>query len=114
MTKDRNPSYMLMSGGDVRNAYTVKLRNMEGRPREMEIGITGLPGATMWSDDMPRESAARVLRRKVASDTADPVRVYVIAPAQTREQDFVFTVRALDQAGGTANREARFDAPGDD
>ncbi len=112
VAKDRNPPYMLMSNGEVRNAYTVKLRNMEGRPREMEIGLQGLPGAVMWSDDMARASASRTLHRKVASDTADPVRVYVIAPARTHEQAFSFTVRALDQAGGTSARQARFDAPG--
>ena len=31
---DRNPPYMLMSDGRVSNAYTLKLRNMESRPRD--------------------------------------------------------------------------------
>jgi polyferredoxin len=31
--KDRNPPFMLLSDGSVRNAYTLKLRNMESRPR---------------------------------------------------------------------------------
>jgi hypothetical protein len=29
---DRNPPFMLMSDGSVRNAFTAKLRNMESRP----------------------------------------------------------------------------------
>jgi cytochrome c oxidase accessory protein FixG len=114
VAKDRNPTFMLMSDGAVRNAYTVKLRNMEGRPREMEIGLLGLDGAKMWSDDAPRSSAARTLRRKVAADQANPVRVYVIAPANTHPQDFAFTLRALDKQGGSDSHQAKFDAPGDE
>ncbi|MGE3691263.1 MAG: cytochrome c oxidase accessory protein CcoG [Novosphingobium sp.] len=113
VAKDRNPPFMLMSNGEVRNAYTVKLRNMEGRPREMEISLQGLPGAVMWSDDNARKDAARSLRRTVASDTAEPVRLYVIAPPDTKGQQFTFAVRALDQGGDRTSREARFDAPGD-
>src|SRR5690606_23155675 len=37
IAQDRNPPYMLMSDGSVRNSYTLKLRNMESRPREMEV-----------------------------------------------------------------------------
>jgi cytochrome c oxidase accessory protein FixG len=114
VAKDRNPPFMLMSGGEVRNAYTVKLRNMESRPRPMEIGLLGLDGATMWSDDMPRTAAARSLRRNVAADRAEPVRVYVIAPRGTAAQEFSFTLRALDQEGGSDAHQTRFDAPGDE
>ena len=111
VAKDRNPPFMLMSDGEVRNAFTVKLRNMEGRPRQMEIGLLGLDGAVMWSDDMPRSAAARSLRRTVAADQAAPVRVYVIGPLGTRGQDFSFTLRALDSEGGSDAHQAHFDAP---
>jgi polyferredoxin len=113
VAKDRNPPFMPMSDGSLRNAYTVKLRNMENRPREMEIALAGLDGAVMWSDDMPRSAAARTLRHKVAADQAAPVRVYVIAPQGTPPQDFSFTLRALDPEGGSDTHETRFDAPGD-
>ncbi len=112
VAKDRNPSFMLMSGGEVRNAYTVKLRNMENRPRRMEIGLLGIDGATMWGDDMASSSASRSLIRTVAADQAAPVRVYVIAPRGTPAQDFGFTLRALDQEGGSDAHQTRFDAPG--
>ncbi len=114
VAKDRNPAFMLMSNGAVRNGYTVKLRNMEDRPRLMEIGLLGLDAAVMWSDDMPRSAAARTLTRKVAPDRAEAVRVYVIAPRNTHEQEFSFTLRALDSEGGSDAHETRFDAPEDD
>ena len=109
--KDRNPPFMTMSDGSVRNAYTVKLRNMQNRPREMEIALVGLDKAVMWSDDMPREKAARTIRRTVAADQADPVRVYVVAPEGTAAQDFTFALKALDKEGGGDTHEVRFDAP---
>jgi cytochrome c oxidase accessory protein FixG len=111
--KDRNPPYMLLSDGSVRNAYTVKLRNMESRPRAMEIGLLGLDRAVMWSDDMPRAAAARSLRRTVTADQAAPIRIYVTAPAGVPAQDFSFTVRALDAEGGGDAHQTRLDVPGD-
>ena len=111
--KDRNPPFMLMSDGSVRNAYTIKLRNMESRPREMEIGLLGLEGAVFWSDDMPRSAASRTLRRSVAPDQAEAVRIYVATPRGTSPQDFSFTVRALDAEGGGDAHQTRFDVPGD-
>ena len=101
-----------VSDGAVRNSYTVKVRNMETRPREMEIGLDGLPGAVMWTNDMPRSAAARTLRRRVGADQAEPVRVYVVAPRDAGPQEFAFTLRALDAEGGSDSHKARFDAPG--
>lgn len=113
VAKDRNPPFMLMSDGSIRNAFTVKLLNMESRPREMEIGLLGLDGAVMWRDDMPRSAAARTLRQTVTADQADPVRVYVIAPPETPPQAFSFTLRALDRQGGGDTHQTSFDAPGE-
>jgi cytochrome c oxidase accessory protein FixG len=111
VAKDRNPPFMLLSDGLVRNAYTVNLRNMESRPRRMEIGLLGLEGATMWTDSTARDSAARTLIRTVSPDQADPVRVYVVAPRGTRPQDFTFTLHALDSQGGSDAHHTHFDAP---
>lgn len=113
VAKDRNPAFMLMSDGGIRNAYTVKLLNMENRPRAMEIGLQGLDGAVMWRDDMPRTDAARTLRHTVSADQADPVRIYVIAPPGTPAQSFSFTLRALDAEGGGDTHQTRFDTSGD-
>ena len=112
--KDRNPPFMMMSNGEVRNAYTLKLRNMEGRPRPMQVSLEDLPGATMWTDAMPRSAAAASLMIEVGADRVQPVRVYVIAPADTHEQEFAFELKALDREGAGDRSEARFDAPGDD
>jgi len=109
---DRNPPFMLMSDGSVRNAYTLKLRNMQGRPRDMEIALEGIAGAAMWTDDMPREAAKRSLVRNVPADVTDTVRLYVVAPSGTAPQDFSFVVKSLAGDGEGDVAETRFEAPG--
>jgi len=109
--KDRNPPFMLLSDGSVRNAWTFKLKNMEGRPRRMEVSLDGLPGAVMWTDTVGRDQAARSFVEEVPADTIEPVRVYVAAPKGAREGDVAFTLRALNSEGGRDRVETRFDAP---
>lgn len=109
--KDRNPPFMLLSDGSVRNAWTLKLKNMEGRPRPMAVRLDGLPGAAMWSDAMGREQASRELKLTVPADTVMPLRVYVVAPASTGEQAFAFTLTATDAEGGGDRNKANFDGP---
>jgi cytochrome c oxidase accessory protein FixG len=111
---DRNPPYMLMSDGSVRNAYTLKLRNMESRPRPMRITLEGLPGAAMWTDEIARQDAARALTVTVPADETRPVRTYVIAPPKTAGQEFRFTVTSLDEQAEKDASETRFTAPGDE
>jgi polyferredoxin len=111
---DRNPPFMLMSDGSVRNSYTLKLRNMQSRPREMEVALVGLPDAMMWSDDMARDQAARALKRKVPADATMAVRAYVIAPRGAAAQTFAFKLTVLDQQGETDRSEVRFETPGDE
>jgi cytochrome c oxidase accessory protein FixG len=113
VAKDRNPPFMLLSSGEVRNAYTLKLRNMEARPRRVEVVLENLPGAMMWTDGMAREKAARRFEMTLPADRVEPLRVYVVAPARTRQQQVAFTLTALDQERGTDRSETRFDAPED-
>jgi polyferredoxin len=111
---DRNPPYMLMSNGSVRNAYTLKVRNMEDRPRAMRIALTGLPGAIMWTDEIDRSHAGRAITSVVAADATQPLRVYVVAPPNTEAQDFSFTVVTQDEQVESDTSQTRFSAPGDD
>ena len=112
--KDRNPPFTIEPDGAVRNDYTVKLLNMEGRPRPMRIALEGLPGGLMWTDDISQEKAAPVLDVTVAPDQVEPVRVYVIAPANARERQIRFVLTATDKEGGGDVSKTRFDAPGED
>ncbi len=44
---DRNPLYVKLSDGSIRNGFTVKILNMEQRPRSFILSAEGLPGSTM-------------------------------------------------------------------
>jgi len=108
---DRNPPFMLLSDGSIRNSYTLKLRNMESRPREMEIAIEGVPDAAMWTDTIAYPDAATVQTVTVPADLVRQGRAYVAAPAGTVPQALTFRVTSLDQQRETDAVETRFDAP---
>ena len=109
--KDRNPPFTVQSSGEIRNDYTVKVLNMESRPRQMQVSLDGLPGGRFWTNDMPREKAARELKLNVPADRVEPLRIYVIAPDGTKEQSFKFRLKALDGAGEDDASDVRFDSP---
>lgn len=110
--QDRNPIFVRLSDGAIRNAYTVKLRNMEARPRAMEIGLFNLPGARLWAEGGSREQAGATVRTTVPADSVAKLRLFLLMPASgPTRQDFDFTVRALDREGGRDSEPARFERP---
>ncbi len=99
---DRNPRYVLLSDGQVRNSYTVKLRNMETRPRRVDIAISGLPGAVVWSENGDRMSAGTGLQVALPPDVVTKVRMFVAAPADGDEHArFHIIARPTDGAMGS-------------
>ena len=112
VSPDRNPPYMLLSDGSVRNAYTLKLRNMESRPREMEVAIVGLPDAVMWTDTIMQDAAATSQRFTVPADETLTIRAYLAGPPDAVTQDFTFTVTSLDEQREQDSSKTQFDGPG--
>ena len=111
--QERNPVYVRLSDGAVRNSFTVKLRNMQTRPRDMEVGIEGLDGAVIWTGAGDREGAGVSVRTRVPADALEKLRIFVAAPARGEgRDDFTFTVRALDGEAEADSIEARFERPG--
>ena len=108
---DRNPPFMLMSNGSPRNAYTLKLRNMQSRPRAMDLALEGLPGAVMWSDRTERGAAARAMKVTVPADSTATLRVYVLAPPATAPQDFALELSAPGEQSEHARAVTHFAAP---
>ncbi|QGP79190.1 cytochrome c oxidase accessory protein CcoG [Sphingobium sp. CAP-1] len=110
--QDRNPIFVRLSDGAIRNAYMVKVRNMEARPRPVTVGVEGLPGAMLWTDAGTREQAAPTVTATVPADSVAKLRLFIAAPAQgSARQDFAFTVRATDREGGGDHEPARFERP---
>ncbi len=108
---DRNPPFMMLSDGSIRNAYTLKLRNMQGRPRDMIVAIEGLPQATFWTDTINRDEAATSQTVSVPADQTLTMRAYVQVPEGTKPQDFAFSVTAPGEEGESDTEETRLSAP---
>ncbi|MBY0392848.1 MAG: cytochrome c oxidase accessory protein CcoG, partial [Novosphingobium sp.] len=112
VARERNPEFVQLSGGAVRNAFTLALRNMEDRPRTLRIAAEGLPGAALYTDEMDRHAARASIDVPVPADSTAKVRLYAVVPAeQAHSQDFTLTATPLDGEGSTPRRETHFAAP---
>ena len=73
---DRNPIYVRLSDGSIRNGFTVKILNMEQRPRSFAVSAVGLPGGTMTMTGGDGE-ALREFTVDVEADTLRAITIYV-------------------------------------
>jgi polyferredoxin len=103
---DRNPRYVQLSDGRTRNGYTIKLRNMETRPRSVVLHIADLPDAVMWSEVGSADSAGQSVRVDLAPDATTKLRLFVAAPTRGAAQ-VGFTLIAQPTDGAPGSREAR-------
>ncbi|CAN5261033.1 cytochrome c oxidase accessory protein CcoG [soil metagenome] len=114
VTQARNPQWVRLSDGSIRNGYIVKIRNMEERPREFEIALSGIDGV-MWQVSGSRDHAGRTVRVAVAADQVAPVQIFVVARGHGEERvPMRFTARALDTEGGHASDASFFERPEDE
>ncbi|MEL6873953.1 MAG: cytochrome c oxidase accessory protein CcoG [Pseudomonadota bacterium] len=109
---DRNPVYVQLSNGDIRNAYTAKIRNMENRPRQMEVSIAGLAGATLWEGGTTRPDAQTALQVTVPADSVANLRLFIAAPETASERDeFIMTVEGAGENAENDSEELFFERP---
>ena len=110
VAQERNPLWTRLSNGDLRNAYSIHVRNMEERPRTVRLAIEGLPSATMWDSLGSEKGAAQALTFTVGPDQVEKRRIYVRAPA-TGPDHYRLSVTAQDKEHSTAARTLRFERP---
>jgi cytochrome c oxidase accessory protein FixG len=109
---DRNPVFVQLSDGSIRNNYMVKVRNMETRPRDVELLITGLPGAVVWTADTDRVDGRSTVELRVAPDSITKVLLFVAAPAKGEEHtEFAITVKAKSGQEKGDSDEVVFERP---
>lgn len=111
---DRNPQYVILSDGSVRNGYTVKLLNMIPEPRTITVSLDGLEGATMSVNGGAQQISDRSVTVPVEPDRLKALKVFVRQPAdliRAERQTFRFVVQ--DETNGENNAyTATFIAPG--
>ncbi|MBI3437513.1 MAG: cytochrome c oxidase accessory protein CcoG [Proteobacteria bacterium] len=74
--RDRNPPFVRLSTGEIRNNYAVKILNMAPHVRHVAIQIEGIPGARLQGAD----AQGRILA-DAAPDDVESLRIHVVTPA---------------------------------
>ena len=111
--QERNPIYVQLSDGDVRNSFEVKIRNMENRPREMTLSLEGLEDGVMWAGSGSHEQGLREFSVMVPADQLLNTHVFVAAPYQGEQrEEFRFVVTPEGDAEAAASEDAVFERPG--
>ncbi len=95
VVRDRNPIFVRLHDGSIRNGYTLKIANRTLQPRTYVIAFSGLDGASLKT---PGEPASReTLTATVDADSERAVRVLVSAPRPDRDViPAAFAIHALD------------------
>jgi cytochrome c oxidase accessory protein FixG len=104
---DRNPLFVTLSDGSVRNAYTVRFLNKRAESRPVRLDVGGLPNATV---QIVGEDAGVPPVVEVGRDQTREVRVLVTAPPNARldkSTRVTFTARDVD-TGKTASASEHF------
>jgi cytochrome c oxidase accessory protein FixG len=109
---DRNPLYVVLSDGSIRNGYDVKLLNMTPNPRTVTLAIEDFPGATMTLAGSTAEPAPS-LTIDLDPDKVLPLRLYIradVTAVPVAHHTFRLAIQTID---GTARAEtkAKFEAP---
>ena len=74
--RDRNPTFVRLHDGSIRNGYTLKVANRSFQPMPLEVRFTGVPGARV---SHPGSTPGEALRVTVAPNQVQSVRVFVTA-----------------------------------
>ncbi len=110
---DRNPFYVRLSNGDIRNGYTLKILNKRHEPRTFTLRLSGLPDSRLKVVGQKSGAEHRVT---VPTDVLSEIRVFVAVPGETAEtfpekgQRFTFSVHDVD-SDNVAERTTTFRRP---
>ena len=92
----RNPPFIRLSDGSIRNGFSLKLANMRLEPRMFQVSLAGIPRAMMTQGNSANPPS-RSLRVLVPADRTHAMQIFVTMPedAATEAGDFTFEVRDL-------------------
>ena len=105
---DRNPLFVQLTDGGIRNGYTIRILNKQLDPTDYVLSLEGLPGATVEAVGVDRSEDGWPLI-EVGPDTTRELRVLVKSPAGADLSDsepIVF--RVTDPATGESDTASDF------
>ena len=109
---DRNPQFVVLSDGSIRNGYELKILNMKGEPHQFLVTVAGLQDATIAEAGFTRGSKDWVVV-DVEPDRVKAVRLFVTLPRDRIINDSTEFSFNVSEMGGTDNAhvETKFAAP---
>lgn len=109
--RDRSPAYVTLADGSVRNAYTLKLANMQTESLDLIITIEA-EGAVSLRDSTGALAPEGGLPVRLTKDSVTPLRLYVVAPKGAPSGHSHVTIIAANAAAGLEARQTvGFQAP---
>jgi polyferredoxin len=110
---ERNPLYVTLSDGSIRNGYTIKIMNKSHEPRRYDLALEGLEGArlSVIGQNVARAEGAAL---PAGPDAVTTYRIYVTVPAAAvTEQSQPLTMVLTDREDAASARHATvFRGPG--
>jgi polyferredoxin len=103
---DRNPEYVLLSDGGIRNGYTVRILNHHPDARRFEVSFAGPPGAKLMVVGAEAENGRQVV--DVGPDQSRELRAVVSLDNKTAESSQPITFLITDLGDGRAVQAADF------
>ncbi len=94
---DRNPLFVTLSNGDIRNGYTLKIINKKTHAERYTLSVAGLPGAEI---SVLGDTGAPVV--DAPRDAVKAVRIFIAAPAGSLEGAVSDIALVLTNEEGTA------------
>ncbi len=79
VVRDRNPMFVRLHDGSIRNGYTLKISNRTFAAQTFAVTFTGLAGAVLKTPGEPTTQGE--LKTTVGPDSVSALRVFVSAPA---------------------------------
>jgi cytochrome c oxidase accessory protein FixG len=108
---DRNPLFVTLADGSIRNGYTIKILNKEREARSFTLALEGLDAATMTVIGQ-EEAPAGIAELTAPSDTVATYRVFVRMPREAvREAQIDFAFVLIDESGATVRKASVFRGP---
>jgi len=109
---DRNPLFVVLSDGSIRNGYTIKIVNRLEAVRHFRLGISGLAGVKLQIAEF--ESADPVI--DVAPAEVRPLKLFVTLDSRERAKlkgdSMLLTITTTDiESGRSTSRVATFSGP---
>ncbi|THH35858.1 cytochrome c oxidase accessory protein CcoG [Aliishimia ponticola] len=106
----RNPTFVTLSDGSIRNTYDIRLLNKHGEERPFRISVAGDPSLRVRVEGTPYETV------EVSADSTQLQRVYVVAPpnsepARNDRTEFRFWVEDTTN-GDRAYKDTTFNGKG--